>query len=137
MAGNKIYVQGSYIDVHDNENVYLNVDKAEVNIKAPSNLPLEGEASEIPAVLATEMGMRLLDAARKAGWLDEQYHPLISRTMSAVLADYLSALLGIQNKWKVFEAFWQRKNMRGDYNDALDQKQYGKFYEKMKQNICL
>ena len=32
MAGNKIYVQGSYIDVHDNENVYLNVDKAEVNM---------------------------------------------------------------------------------------------------------
>ena len=137
MAGNKIYVQGSYIDVHDNENVYLNVDKADVDIKAPSNLPLEGEASELPAVLATEKGMRLLDAARKAGWLDEQYNPLISRTMSAVLADYLSALLGIQNKWKVFEAFWQRKNMRGDYNDALDQKQYGKFYEKMKQNICL
>ena len=46
MAGNKIYVQGSYIDVHDNENVYLNVDKAEVKVKAPSNLPLEGEASE-------------------------------------------------------------------------------------------
>ena len=46
MAGNKIYVQGSYIDVHDNENVYLNVDKADVDIKAPSNLPLEGEASE-------------------------------------------------------------------------------------------
>lgn len=32
MGGNKIYVQGSYIDVHDNENVYLNVDKAEVNM---------------------------------------------------------------------------------------------------------
>lgn len=32
MSGNKIYVQGSYIDVHDNENVYLNVDKAEVKI---------------------------------------------------------------------------------------------------------
>lgn len=46
MAGNKIYVQGSYIDVHDNENVYLNVDKAEVDVEAPSNLPLEGEASE-------------------------------------------------------------------------------------------
>ena len=25
--GNKIYVQGSYVDVHDNENVYLSVDK--------------------------------------------------------------------------------------------------------------
>ncbi len=32
MSGNRIYVQGSYIDVHDNENVYLSVDKAEVNM---------------------------------------------------------------------------------------------------------
>lgn len=31
MAGNNIYVQGSYIDVHDNEVVNLNVDKATVN----------------------------------------------------------------------------------------------------------
>ena len=32
MAGNNVYVQGSYIDVHDNENVYLSVDKAEVKV---------------------------------------------------------------------------------------------------------
>ena len=32
MAENKIYVQGSYIDIHDNENVYLSVDKASVNV---------------------------------------------------------------------------------------------------------
>ena len=37
MSGNKIYVQGSYIDVHDNENVYLNVDKAEVNMGNEKN----------------------------------------------------------------------------------------------------
>jgi len=32
MAGNNIYVQGSYIDIHDNQNVYLSVDKAQVNV---------------------------------------------------------------------------------------------------------
>ena len=32
MAGNNVYVQGSYIDVHDNENVYLSVDKAKVTV---------------------------------------------------------------------------------------------------------
>ena len=32
MARNNIYVQGSYIDIHDNENVYLSVDKAEVKV---------------------------------------------------------------------------------------------------------
>lgn len=30
--GNTINVQGSYIDIHDNENVYLSVDKAEVKM---------------------------------------------------------------------------------------------------------
>ena len=33
MAGNNIYVQGSYIDVHDNEVVNLSVDKGEVTVK--------------------------------------------------------------------------------------------------------
>ena len=28
MAGNKVYVQGSYVDVHDNEVVNLSIDKA-------------------------------------------------------------------------------------------------------------
>lgn len=32
MAGNNIYVQGSYIDVHDNEVVNLSVDKAQVRL---------------------------------------------------------------------------------------------------------
>ena len=32
MSGNTINVQGSYIDIHDNENVYLSVDKAEVRM---------------------------------------------------------------------------------------------------------
>ncbi len=31
MAGNKVYVQGSYVDVHDNKVVNLSIDKALVN----------------------------------------------------------------------------------------------------------
>ncbi len=38
MPGNKIYVQGSYIDVHDNENVYLSVDKAEVKTQTTGSV---------------------------------------------------------------------------------------------------
>ena len=36
MAGNNIYVQGSYIDIHDNQVVNLSVDKGEVHAGAPS-----------------------------------------------------------------------------------------------------
>ena len=53
MAGNKIYVQGSYIDVHDNENVYLNVDKAEVDM---DSTPLtEEKAVEISEELVEKL----------------------------------------------------------------------------------
>lgn len=31
MPSNKVYVKGSYVDIHDNENVYLSVDKDEVH----------------------------------------------------------------------------------------------------------
>ena len=37
MAGNTINVQGSYIDIHDNENVYLSVDKATVSLNENDN----------------------------------------------------------------------------------------------------
>ena len=133
MAGNKIFVQGSYIDVHDNENVYLSVDKAEVKMK--DGVPPETASPEKPAELQTEEARRLWDAARDAGWVDDGCQPLLSRSLSALLADRMATLLNIQNKWKVFETFWNRKNMRSDYNDALNQKQFDEFYEKLKKTI--
>ncbi|MBR1448490.1 MAG: hypothetical protein IJ588_07085 [Prevotella sp.] len=140
MAGNKIYVQGSYIDIHDNENVYLSVDKAEVRVadgvkeqSAEESVAVAGPC----AVLRSDEALRLWAAAREAGWVDDDCQPLLSRTLSAVLADHMASLLNLKNKWKTFEAFWHRNNMRGDYNDALDQKQYGQFREKMLRLITL
>ena len=47
MAGNTIHVQGSYIDVHDNENVYLSVEKAEVKMRqAAQGFPKEKQQQE-------------------------------------------------------------------------------------------
>ena len=46
MAGNTIHVQGSYIDVHDNENVYHSVDKAEVKLRQAPVGPKEQRAVE-------------------------------------------------------------------------------------------
>ena len=87
--------------------------------------------NSLPDVLATDGAMKLWEAAREAGWVDENFQPKLSRPLSAVLADRMASKLGLRNKWKVFEAFWKRNNMRSDYNDALDQKQYGEFYEKI------
>ena len=87
----------------------------------------------LPEVLATEEAMRLWEKARQAGYVDECYQPLISRTQSALLADAMAERLGIKEKWKAFEELWNRKYMRNDYNLALTQRQSYKFQDDLKQ----
>ena len=147
MAENKIYVQGSYIDIHDNENVYLSVDKASVNVnenteqaRADESLlsvcRAEGVSTEgqnqnenLPEVLANS---ELWERVKDEGLVDENNMPTISRPEAALLADMLAEKLGIGNKWKLFEKLWNRKNMRNDYNTALEQRKSLKFQEKLK-----
>ena len=125
-------VKGSYIDIHDNEVVNLSVDKAQVKIGENGSMGNGAAQGELPDVLKSEKALALWKRAQDAGWIDEGFRPLVSRTKSALLAERLSGLLGIQNKWKVFENLWERNNMRGDYNDALGQKQSLVFQDKLK-----
>ncbi|MCR4959282.1 MAG: hypothetical protein K6B13_11885 [Prevotella sp.] len=76
--------------------------------------------------------MLLWQKAQQAGYVDEHYQPLLSRTQAALLADAMAERLGIKEKWKVFESFWHRKNMYKDYYDALNQKQSLVFQDSMK-----
>ena len=66
MAGNKIYVQGSYIDVHDNENVYLSVDKAEVSMG-------QTVAEEAPARLTAELLGKAIGGVKEYIWGNAAY----------------------------------------------------------------
>ena len=129
-------VRGSYIDIHDNKVVNLNVDKAQVKVGENGNTGNENDKGELPDVLKSEKALALWKRAQDAGWIDEGFHPLVSRTKAALLAERMSGLLGIQNKWKVFESLWSRNNMRGDYNDALGQKQSLAFQDKLKSILC-
>ena len=86
----------------------------------------------LPEVLATDRAMRLWEKGRQAGYVDECYQPLLSRTQSALLADAMAEQLGIKEKWKAFEELWQRKYMRNDYNLALTQRQSYKFQDDLK-----
>ena len=126
MVGNTINVQGSYIDVHDNEHVYLSVDKAEVSVKNAVQ-----ETLEHPAELATPRAQELWEEAQEQGWVDEHLQPLVSRPLAALLADRMAEVLDIRNKWKAFELMWNRKHMRNDYNTALDQQQCDDFRKKL------
>ena len=98
-----------------------------------SNSPQKGREYQLPDVLSTEKAMALWEKAQAAGYVDANYQPLISRTQSALLADAMAERLGIREKWKVFEALWNRTKMYKDYYEAVDQKQFLPFLNKLKQ----
>ena len=91
--------------------------------------------SNLPGVLATDKAMALWRKAQQAGYVDEQYQPLISRTQAALLADAMAERLGIKEKWKVFEGLWNRKYMRSDYNLALTRKRTLDFQDELKRQF--
>lgn len=95
------------------------------------NKPGHGQMT-LPPLLSTPEAMKLWQKAQEAGYIDMNYQPLISRTLSAILAFEMAKRLGIPNKWKTFEALWHRKNMRIDYNNALSQQQSYGFMEELK-----
>ena len=83
--------------------------------------------------LATDKAMVLWKKAQQAGYVDEHYQPLLSRTQAALLADAMAERLGIKEKWKVFEGLWRRRNMYRDYYDAMNQDQTYMFLDKLKE----
>ena len=110
--------------------------ETQVNIGTASPQPLpkgKGVGKPLPEALSTEAAMTLWKKAQAAGWIDDNYQPLLSRTQAALLADAMAERLGIKEKWKVFETLWLRTKMYKDYYQALDQKQYLSFLDKLKQ----
>ena len=101
-------------------------------MKSQPNL-LRGGGEELPEVLSTPETMILWQKAQQAGYVDDHYQPLISRTQSALLADAMAERLGIKEKWKVFGELWHRKNMYNDYYRAMEQQQSLRFQNKLKQ----
>ena len=91
------------------------------------------EPPELPEPLATPEAMALWQKAQQAGYVNEHFQPLLSRTLAALLADTMAERLGIKEKWKVFEVLWHRKYMRSDYNLALTRKGSLDFQDELKQ----
>ena len=129
-----IYEKGSWhVDNVENQNFYggkwaenFNTDQLDSKTKD------EKQETGLPEVLSTEEAMVLWEKVQTAGYVDDNYQPLISRTMSALLADAMAKQLGISEKWKVFEALWNRKNMYRDYYKALNLLQSLDFQDEIK-----
>jgi len=92
----------------------------------------EKGAGDLPKELATDKAMVLWKKAQEAGYVDEHFQPLISRTQAALLADTMADRLNIKEKWKMFEGLWNRKYMRSDYNLALSRKRSLDFQDELK-----
>ena len=100
----------------------------------PSNHIID--VTTLPEILATPEAMRLWEMAQKAGYVDEHFLPICSRPEAAILADVMAERLGIVEKWKVFEAFWKRNNMRSDFSRAASQPRSIEFRKKIEHLFC-
>ena len=110
----------------------FNTDKSDVSAKDHSPTLESPEPPELPEPLATPEAMVLWQKAQQAELVDDNYQPLISNTQSALLANEMSKILKIRNKWKVYEKFWGRRKMYQDYYKAFNQKQSIGFQEELK-----
>ena len=99
----------------------------------PPCLGREKSAGDLPNELATDKAMVLWKKAQEAGYVDDNYQPLISRTQAALLADTMADRLSIKEKWKMFEGLWNRNNMYNDYYRSMNQQQSLKFQDELKQ----
>ena len=116
MAGNNIYVKGSYIDIHDNQNVYLSVDKAQVNVAdrvRKDDVSLPENEEKLSGVLASEKAMRYWKRLQQKGFVDErcQLKPETTRKQAMYIAEVFAERLGINSKWKTFERLWGISNL--------------------------
>ena len=102
-------------------------------LPSPPCVGKEKGVSDLPDVLATDGAMTLWRKAQQAGYVDEHYQPLLSRTQAALLADAMAERLDVKEKWKTFETLWNRKYMRSDYNLALTRKGSLDFQDELKQ----
>ena len=110
----------------------FNTDKSNVSAKDHSPTLEPPELPELPEPLATPEAMALWQKAQQAGYVNEHFQPLLSRTLAALLADAMAERLGIKEKWKVFEGLWHRKYMRSDYSLALTRRQSLDFQDELK-----
>ena len=134
MAGNTINVQGSYIDIHDNKNVYLSVDKAEVRMGQQVTSD-KGEKQTLPEVLMTEKAKEMMIKLADADILTDQWEPRkLSGAERALVARALSDRLGIADVWQVFGSLWDEKpqTLRSYFNKAYGQRKSLQFQDRLK-----
>lgn len=131
MAGNKVYVQGNYVDIHDNKVVNLSIDKVGA-VRVQGNVQSK---EDIPNKLRCPEAEELMEDLVDAGLLTEEWQPIgMSGSERGLLAKEVCTHLGINDVWQVFGKLWNEKpeTLRSYLNKALDLKKSLLFQEKLK-----
>lgn len=128
MAGNTINVQGNYIDVHDNEVVNLNIDKATVSM-SDGGCRTEDAESKAEVLTGNADFIAIMQKAVEAGFCQKegwQYKWKV-KVEAAYFAAAASHRFGLSDRrdhdgdvevsWIPFEALFGMKDLRLAYND--------------------
>lgn len=109
MAGNTVYVQGNYVDVHDNQEVKLYIDNATLQVADE----VKTEKPEVDDCLTSLAAMKYWKRLEEQGFVDSdcQLLPETSRRQAMYIADIFSDKLGLKSKWKPFENLWGISNL--------------------------
>ncbi len=123
---------GSYVDIHDNEVVNLNIDKAEVKVNDVRGKmsDVRGKMDEAASVLTSNGAfMEILNKAVALGFcsLESERYKWGVKVEAAYFASVASQVFELSKKhdrdgdvmmsWKPFEALFGEKNLRLTYND--------------------
>ena len=92
MAGNNVYVQGSYVDIHDNEVVNLSVDKGEVHVGDNG----KAVVAESETMYEVKMLVECVDEVRPLFWGNSSY----------LLSDFSTAGSTVHYSFSGFSTAW-------------------------------
>ena len=121
MAGNKVYVQGNYVDIHDNEVVNLSIDKVGA-VRVGDRVIPSPAVQEKSDKLNSEEASRYWDRLQASGFTDKEHRllPTTTRKQAMLIAEAFAEKMDIKAKWKVFQQVWGINNLAQEKWEILE-----------------
>lgn len=121
MAGNKVYVQGNYVDIHDNEVVNLSIDKVGT-VRVGDRVIPSPAVQEKSDKLNSEEASRYWDRLQASGFTDKEHRllPTTTRKQAMLIAEAFAEKMDIKAKWKVFQQVWGINNLAQEKWEILE-----------------
>lgn len=121
MARNNVYVQGSYVDIHDNEVVNLNIDKAGT-VRVDGRTIQPTSMQETSDVLNSEKARRYWNRLQASGFTDNEHRlmPTTTRKQAMLIAEAFAEKMEIKAKWKSFQQLWGICNLAQEKWENLE-----------------